>query len=113
MQRFGTKSSVFIYATIGCARGCHDAREVQGKRGARQDNKQAQVQEGAQALDSLCCVHGAQRAAFVSVEGRDMCELRKWFIFYFSQPRLPRQFFLKNRDFYWPNKCLKLVDTFL
>ena len=27
------------------------------------------------------------------VVGRDMCELRKWFIFYFSQPRLPRQFF--------------------
>ncbi len=38
-------------------------------------------------------VHGAQRAAFVSVVGRDMCELRKGFILYFSQPRLPRQFF--------------------
>ena len=31
IQMFGTKRSVFIYASIVCVRGCHDAREVQGK----------------------------------------------------------------------------------
>ena len=30
-QKFGTKRSVNIYASIVCVRGCHDAREVQGK----------------------------------------------------------------------------------
>ena len=43
--------------------------------------------------DSLCCVHGAQRAAFERLVERALCGFGKWFIF----SQLPRQFFFKKR----------------
>jgi hypothetical protein len=69
---------------------------------------------GARARSGLVVsVDGAQRAAFERVVERALCGLRKWFIFYFSQPKKRRPHIRKVHHYNVPKMGRKAYTMFM